>query len=110
MTAMYNPPHPGEIIKEDVLKAESIKVTEAARQLGVSRVALSRLLNGKAGVSVDMAIRLGQWLGTRPEVWLRMQDACDLWQARKSRRPEVKPLQRNEMAKKWGQTPFNSSL
>ena len=95
---MYNPPHPGEIIKEDVLIAESIKVTEAARQLGVSRVALSRLLNGKAGVSVDMAIRLGEWLGTRPEVWLRMQDACDLWQARKSRRSEVKPLQRNEIA------------
>ena len=95
---MYNPPHPGEIIKEDVLIAESIKVTEAARQLGVSRVALSRLLNGKAGVSVDMAIRLGEWLGTSPEVWLRMQDACDLWQARKSRRSEVKPLQRNEIA------------
>jgi len=94
MNAMYNPPHPGEILKEDVLKAESIKVTEAARQLGVSRVALSRLLNGKAGVSVDMALRLGQWLGMRPEVWLRMQDAYDLWQARESRRPEVKPLQR----------------
>ena len=95
---MYDPPHPGEIIKEDVLIAENIKVTEAARQLGVSRVALSRLLNGKAGVSVDMAIRLGEWLGTSPEVWLRMQDACDLWQARKSRRSEVKPLQRNEIA------------
>ena len=94
---MYNPPHPGEIIKEDVLIAESIKVTEAARQLGVSRVALSRLLNGKACVSVDMAIRLGEWLGTRPEVCLRMQDACDLWKARKSRRSEVKPLQRNEI-------------
>ncbi len=99
MNAMYNPPHPGEIIKEDVLNPEGIKVSEAARQLGVSRVALSRLLNGKAGVSVDMALRLGQWLGTRPEVWLRLQDACDLWQAMKSRRPEVKPLQRNEIAR-----------
>ena len=59
-------------------------MSEAARQLGVSRVALSRLLNGKAGVSVDMALRLGQWLGTRPEVWLRLQDACDLWQAMES--------------------------
>ncbi len=98
MTAMYNPPHPGEIIKEDVLQAESIKVTEAARQLGVSRVTLSRLLNGKAGISVDMAIRLGQWLGTRPEVWLRMQDARDLWLAKNTRRPEVKPLQRIDIA------------
>ena len=93
MSAMYNPPHPGEIIKEDVLKAEGISVTEASRQLGISRVTLSRLLNGKAGVSVDMALRLSQWLGTTPELWLRMQDACDLWQAGKTKRPNVKPLQ-----------------
>ena len=96
MTTMYNPPHPGEILKEDVLKAEGIKVTEAARQLGVSRVTLSRLLNGKSGVSVDMALRLSQWLGTTPEVWLRMQEACDLWQAIKSKRPAVSPLQRSD--------------
>jgi len=90
---MNNPPHPGEIIKEDVLEAEGISVTEASRQLGVSRVTLSRLLNGKAGVSVDMALRLSQWLGTTPELWLRMQDACDLWQAGKTKRPNVQPLQ-----------------
>lgn len=70
---MYNPPHPGEILKEDVLEAEGISVTEASRQLGISRVTLSRLLNGKAGVSVDMALRLSQWLGTTPELWLHMQ-------------------------------------
>ena len=93
MSAMYNPPHPGEIIKEDVLKAENLSVTEAAHQLGISRVTLSRLLNGKTGVSVDMALRLSQWLGTTPEVWLRMQDACDLWQAEKTNLPKVKPLQ-----------------
>jgi len=93
MCAMYNPPHPGEIIKEDVLEAEGISVTEAARQLGISRVTLSRLLNGKAGVSVDMALRLSQWLGTTPELWLHMQDARDLWQAGKAKRPNVKPLQ-----------------
>jgi len=92
MSAMYNPPHPGEILKKDVLEAEGISVTEAAKQLGVSRVTLSRLLNGKAGVSVDMALRLSQWLGTTPELWLRMQDACDLWQAGKAKRPQVKPL------------------
>ncbi len=93
MSAMYNPPHPGQIIKEDILEAAGINVTEAADQLGVSRVTLSRLLNGKTGISVDMALRLSQWLGTTPEVWLRMQDACDLWQARKSKRPKIKPLQ-----------------
>ena len=96
MSAMYNPPHPGEIIKEDVLEAEGISVTEAARQLGVSRVTLSRLLNGKTGVSVDMALRLSQWLGTTPEVWLRMQDACDLWQARKATRPKIVPLKNRD--------------
>jgi len=96
MSAMYNPPHPGEIIKEDVLEAEGISVTEAARQLGVSRVTLSRLLNGKTGVSVDMALRLSQWLGTTPEVWLRMQDACDLWQARNSTRPKIVPLKNRD--------------
>jgi len=93
---MYNPPHPGEIIKEDVLEAEGISVTEASRQLGVSRVTLSRLLNGKSGISVDMALRLSQWLGTTPELWLRMQDSCDLWQAGKTKLPKVKPLQSRE--------------
>ena len=74
---MNNPPHPREIIKKDVLEAEGISVTEASRQLGVSRFTLSRLLNGKAGVSMNMALRLSQWLGTSPELWLRMQEACD---------------------------------
>ena len=96
MSTMYNPPHPGEIIKEDVLMPENLSVTEAARQLGISRVALSRLLNGKAGVSVDMALRLSKWLGTTPEIWLRMQDACDLWRAGNGPCQEVKPLKRSE--------------
>ncbi len=96
MSEMYDPPHPGEIIKEDVLAAEDLSVTDAARQLGVTRVTLSRLLNGKTGVSVDMALRLAQWLRTTPEVWLRMQEACDLWQAKKAKRPKIVPLQRND--------------
>ena len=98
MSAMFNPPHPGDILKEDVLEAENISVTEAAKQLGVSRVTLSRLLNCKSSVSVDMALRLSQWLGTTPEVWLRMQEACDLWQAKKSKRPKITPLQRSDIA------------
>ena len=71
-------------------------MTEAARQLGISRVTLSRLLNGKTGISVDMALRLSQWLGTTPEVWLRIQDACDLWRAQKTHRPKILPLQSRE--------------
>ena len=96
MGAMHNPPHPGEIIKEEVLAAEGLQVTEAARQLGVTRVTLSRLLNGKSGVSVDMALRLSRWLGTTPEVWLRMQDARDLWLAKQNTLPDVIPLQSGE--------------
>ena len=57
MSTMYNPPHPVEIIKEDVLEAEGISVTEASRQLGVSRVTFSRLLNGKSGISVDKSAK-----------------------------------------------------
>lgn len=63
MSNMHNPPHPGLTIKFDVLPSLGISVTEAALQLGVSRVAFSRMINGKAAISADMAIRLSQWLG-----------------------------------------------
>jgi len=89
MTRMHNPPHPGEILKKDVLPELELSVTEAARQLRVTRVALSRILNGKAAISPEMAIRLSVWLGTSAEVWLRMQVAHDLWQAGKKRRPRI---------------------
>lgn len=70
---MFNPPHPAEIIKEDILPELGLSVTEAARQLGVSRVALSRVLNGKAAISAEMALRLHLWLGDNSpsaESWL----------------------------------------
>ncbi len=90
MTRMFNPPHPGETLKEDVLPALGLTVTEAAAQLGVSRVALSRVLNGKAAISLDMALRLESWLdGPTAESWLRGQLAYDLWQAEQRKRPEV---------------------
>ena len=90
MTRMFNPPHPGETLKEDVLPALGLTVTEAAAQLGVSRVALSRVLNGKAAISLDMALRLESWLdGPTAESWLRGQLAYDLWQAEQRKRPAV---------------------
>ena len=89
MSQMHNPPHPGEVLKEDVLPGLGLTVTEAARQLRVTRVALSRILNGNAAISPDMAIRLSAWLDTSPEVWLRMQVAHDLWRAGKRRRPRI---------------------
>lgn len=84
---MHNPPHPGETLKEDVLPALGLSVTEAARQLGVSRVALSRVLNGRAAISPDLALRLESWLGAdrggRADLWLQLQLDYDLWQLRR---------------------------
>lgn len=96
MTRMHNPPHPGETLREDVLPALSLSVTDAAGELGVSRVALSRLLNGRAAVSPEMALRLERWLGMdhggRADVWLRMQASYDLWQAEKATKADIKRI------------------
>jgi addiction module HigA family antidote len=88
--AMHDPPHPGAILKEDVLPELGLSVTEAARQLCVSRVALSRVLHGKAAISADMALRLEAWInGPTAETWVRMQADYDLWQARQRPAPKV---------------------
>jgi len=79
---MHNPPHPGEIVRCECLEPLGLTVTRAAQGLGVTRQALSDLGNGKAGVSVEMSIRLSQAFGSTPETWLGMQTAYDLWQAR----------------------------
>jgi len=81
MSRMHNPPHPGEIIRDQCLEPLGLSVTDAAKGLGVTRKALSELLNGHAGVSPEMAIRLEKAFGSTAETWLRMQLACDLWQA-----------------------------
>jgi addiction module HigA family antidote len=75
---MHNPPHPGEILKQDVLPDLGLSVTAAAAHLGMSRVALSRVLNGRAAISADLALRLADWLPPSAESWLRMQAAYDL--------------------------------
>lgn len=80
--AMHNPPHPGGIVKRQCLEPLGLSVTRAAEGLGVTRQALSDLVNEKAGVSIDMAIRLSKAFGSTPETWLGMQTAWDLWQAR----------------------------
>jgi addiction module HigA family antidote len=91
-TRMHNPPHPGEILGDTVLSDERISVSEFARKLGVSRVALSRVVNGKAAVSADMALRLAAALGGSAESWLQMQASYDLWHAAKKQRHKVLPL------------------
>jgi len=87
--AMHNPPHPGGLIRRQCLEPLSLSVTDAAKALGVTRQALSDLVNERAGVSVEMAIRLSKAFGSSPETWLGMQMAHDLWQAR-SRADEIR--------------------
>jgi addiction module HigA family antidote len=80
---MHHPPHPGEIIREDCLAVLDLTVTEAAEGLGVARKTLSAILNGRAGISAEMALRLSKAFGSTPDHWLRMQLAYDLWQAQR---------------------------
>lgn len=82
---MSCPAHPGEILKELWFKPLGLTITEAARILGVTRKALSELVNGRAGISINMAVRLSLAFDTTPESWLHSQMVYDLWQCRKSR-------------------------
>ena len=93
MSRMHNPSHPGEVLREWL--PEDMTVTEAAKELLISRVTLSKVLNGKAGITAGMALRLAAWLGTSPNFWLAMQLQWDLAKAE----PEfpvrkIKPLKR----------------
>ena len=94
MTRMFNPPHPGLTLRDDVLPALGLGVSQAAEQLGVSRVALSRVINGRAAISPDMALRLEAWLGKDrggdARVWLAQQSAYDVLQA--EQRFKVTPM------------------
>jgi len=90
MTQMHNPAHPGEVLREYL--PEGLGVTEAARRLGVTRQALSAVLNGRAGVSAEMALRLEAALGTTAEMWIQMQAGHDLWKARQRPKPKVRRL------------------
>lgn len=76
---MHNPPHPGEVIKELCLEPLGLSVTDAAKGLGVSRKTLSTLLNGRSGISPEMALRLAKAFDTSPESWLNQQMQYDLW-------------------------------
>ena len=86
---MFNPPHPGTVLREYL---GNVPVTAAAKHLGITRTALSRILNGSAGVSAEMALRLADALDTTPELWTGMQAQYDLWQASKKRRRKVARL------------------
>ena len=79
---MYDPPHPGEIVRYECLEPLGLTVTRAAEGLGVTRQTLSDLVNERSGISVEMAVRLSKAFGSTPETWLGLQMAYDLWQAR----------------------------
>jgi len=93
---IHNPPHPGEIIRELCVEPLNISVTEAARALGVTRKTFSTLLNGRSGISPEMALRLSKVFGRTPDGWLRLQIQYDLWKAEQS--VDVEGLRRIEAA------------
>ncbi len=86
------PTHPGAILREDVLPALNLSVSEAARQLRVTRQTLHRVLAEASGVSPEMAVRLGKFCGNGPGLWLRMQQAFDLWHAEQNLREELEKI------------------
>ena len=83
---MHNPPHPGKVLREFL---GDTKVTAAARHLHVSRATLSRILNGKAGISAGMSLRLSAAFGTHAEIWYELQTDYDMWQASRKKQPRI---------------------
>jgi len=93
---MYNPPHPGEFIREIYIAPSEMSIRKVAIGLGVSPSTLNRLLNGESNISPEMALRLSKGLGRSPESWLAMQDQFDLWHARK--RVDLKAVKRLDVS------------
>jgi len=91
MSRMHNPPHPGEVLREWL--PEDMTVGQAAAALCVGRVTLSKILNGTAGISASMALRLARWLGTSPDLWMGLQSQHELWLAAQRSQPHIEPLQ-----------------
>ncbi len=94
------PTHPGAILREDILPALGLSVSEAARQLRVARQTLHRIMAEKVSITPEMAVRLGRFCGNGPGLWLRMQQACDLWRAERELRSELQriPVHRTSSA------------
>ena len=95
MSKQHNPPHPGEVLKDGVFTGTDLSIKQFAERLGVTRAALSRVINGRADISPDMALRLADALGGSAESWLHMQANYELWQARQKPRPIVARLELN---------------
>ena len=89
MTEMYNPAHPGELLQE-WLEGLNVTLSEFAKHIGVSRVTLSRIANGKASITAEMALRFSAAFGDRPDLWMALQTQYDLWQASQKAMPKIK--------------------
>ena len=98
---MHNPPHPGLVLREYL---GDTRVSAAAAHLRTTRVTLSRVLNGKAGISANMALRLSAALGTSPEFWMNMQAQYDLWQAKREKQPAVQRFPHVATIRRTGET------
>ncbi len=90
---IHTHPHPGEILKETVFGPLELSVTDAAERLSMSRVALSRVINGRAGISPDLALRLEKAGVSTARFWVSLQASYDLWQAMQHKQPAVRPIQ-----------------
>ena len=93
MSQQHNPPHPGEVLKDGVFAGGDLTIKQFAERIGVTRAALSRVLNSRAAISPDMALRLSDALGGSAESWLHMQANYDLWQARQKPRQAIARLE-----------------
>lgn len=107
---MHNPPHPGKILKELYFKPLNLTVTETAKRLAVSRNALSSIINESAGISPEMAIKLGLLLDTTPEIWMNLQSQFDLWKIKNSkpkfsRFKKIIPIRTNQLSNKLQKEP-----
>ena len=92
------PPHPGSILRLDVLPALNVSVVDAARELGVSRQLLHGILAERLPVSAEMAVRLGRWCGNGPDIWIALQRDYDLWAAEKRLAPEIRKIRTRKAA------------
>jgi addiction module HigA family antidote len=93
---MHSPPHPGRIVRQDCIEALGLSIGEAAEALGVTRQTLDRLVNERGGISPEMALRLAKAFGGTPEMWMRLQTAFDLAEARRRKAEELAAIRRVE--------------
>lgn len=86
---IYDPPHPGEVLKELYIKPLNITINQLSKMIGVERKSISRILNGHTRISAEMALKLGKVLNTSPDLWLNMQHSYDIWHTKKHIQNEI---------------------